>query len=329
MQTDSLRKRYIYKMMADVVSVGIGFISQAIIPRTLGPKLYGDYSFLISFFTQVAGFLDMGTSTAFYTKLSQRPKENNLLRFYSCFSLLLAFVVLAFAVVAASTPLKGFLWPEQVSFIVFLAAFWAVLSWITKIVNQSGDAYGLTVPIEKIRMKLKILGLFIFLVLYFFGFLDLINLFFYQYLMFMMMGAAIIWIVKEERLISWKFWLIKIYEAKSFVKEFYTYCHPLFIFSLVGAVSSLVERWLLQTFSGSVEQGYYGVSYQIGRFCFMLAAPMTPLLMREFSVAFAEKNTVQMARRFERYSPMIYSIVAVFSCFLVLNADKVIYIPGL
>ncbi len=60
----------------------------------------------------------------------------------------------------------------------------------------------------------------------------------------------------------------------------------------------------------------------------MLASPMIPLLMREFSVAFADKNIVQMAKLFERYSPMIYSIVAFFSCFLVLNADKVIYIFG-
>jgi len=328
MQTDSLRKRYIYKLMSDVVSFGIGFVSQAIIPRTLGPKLYGDYSFLTSFFTQVASFLDMGTSTAFYTKLSQRPKENSLLWFYSCFSMLLAFVVMAFTVVAVSTPLKGLLWPEQVSFVVFLAAFWAALSWSGHIVNQLGDAYGLTVPIEKIRMMQRILGLFIIFVLYFFGFLDLINLFAYQYLMFMMVGATIIWIVKEKKLISWKFWLIKVYEAKNFVKEFYTYCHPLFFYSLVATVSSLVERWLLQTFSGSIEQGYYGVSYKIGGFCFMLASPMVPLLMREFSVAFADKNIIQMAKLFERYSPMIYAIVAFFSCFLVLNADKVIYIFG-
>jgi len=46
MQTDFLKKCYIYKLMTDVVSVGIGFLSQAIIPRSLGPKLYGDYGLL-------------------------------------------------------------------------------------------------------------------------------------------------------------------------------------------------------------------------------------------------------------------------------------------
>src|SRR3990167_5814650 len=82
---DSLKKRYIYKLFANFFGLGISFITQAVILRGLGPKAYGDFNFLTNFFTQFVGFIDMGTSTAFYTKLSQRPKEASLVSFYQYF----------------------------------------------------------------------------------------------------------------------------------------------------------------------------------------------------------------------------------------------------
>src|SRR3990172_9100363 len=72
---DSLKKRYLFKLGTNLIGMVIGIITQAIIPRGLGPKAFGDFSFLRDFFTQFVGFFDMGTSIGFYTKLSQRQKD--------------------------------------------------------------------------------------------------------------------------------------------------------------------------------------------------------------------------------------------------------------
>ena len=93
---DSLKRRYIFKLVANIFGLIIGLATQAIIPRGLGPVAYGDFNFLTNFFQQVFGFFDMGTSTCFYTKLSQRQNDSGLVSFYLCFSGIISLVVLTF-----------------------------------------------------------------------------------------------------------------------------------------------------------------------------------------------------------------------------------------
>jgi O-antigen/teichoic acid export membrane protein len=97
---------------------------------------------------------------------------------------------------------------------------------------------------------------------------------------------------------------------------------------LVGLIVGILDRWLLQIFSGSVQQGFFGLSYQIGAICFLFTSAMTPLITREFTVAFGHNDLQQMAHLFRRYIPMLYAIAAFFSCFVAVQADKVTLILG-
>jgi hypothetical protein len=42
---------------------------------------------------------------------------------------------------------------------------------------------------------------------------------------------------------------------------------------------------------------------------------MTPLTIREFSVAFSHQDIGEMTRLFRRYIPLFYGIAAFFCCF--------------
>lgn len=55
---------------------------------------------------------------------------------------------------------------------------------------------------------------------------------------------------------------------------------------------------------------------------------MTPLITREFSIAFAKQDLTQMAYLFRRYIPLLYGIAAFFSCFVAVQAENVAYIFG-
>lgn len=65
-QTPTLAKRYGFKLMANAASVPVYLLMEALLPRALGPQMYGNYSFATNLFQQFSGFLDMGTSTCFY-----------------------------------------------------------------------------------------------------------------------------------------------------------------------------------------------------------------------------------------------------------------------
>ncbi len=95
-------------------------------------------------------------------------------------------------------------------------------------------------------------------------------------------------------------------EVWGYLREFYDYSHPLFLYALVGLLTGSLDRWLLQIFGGSVEQGFHGLSYHIGVLGFLCTSAMTPLLTREFAIAFGARDLAQMARRFRGYIPLLY-----------------------
>jgi len=175
---NSLKKRYLYKLVANIIGLFIAIVTQAIIPRGLGPKAYGDFSFLTNFFTQIVSFLDMGTSIAFYTKISQRPKEFGLVSFYLYFAMFVSVVVLVFVTFSVTTSIHGKLWPNQGVFYIVLAAVWGIMTWLIQIINKMGDAYGLTVSTELARISQKVLGLALIVPLFLFELLNLRNFFF-------------------------------------------------------------------------------------------------------------------------------------------------------
>jgi len=102
-------------------------------------------------------------------------------------------------------------------------------------------------------------------------------------------------------------------QHKSYIGEFYSYSHPLMVRSVVGLFGGILTIWLLQKFGGSVQQGYYGFSFKLISITVLFASTMTPLLTRELSVSFGEKDLAKMRSLLLRYVPLLYFIV----CFMV------------
>lgn len=115
---------------------------------------------------------------------------------------------------------------------------------------------------------------------------------------------------------------------KRHAKDFFDYSSPLIVYGLAGFLTAIAERWLLQRFAGSAEQGFYGLSFRIGTICFMFTGALTPLLMREFSRAFGDKDIAQIRYLFQRYIPCLYTLAAYFAIFVAIQAEKVSYILG-
>src|SRR5450631_3654994 len=94
--TDTLLRRYLFKLLANLASLFSTVAIEAFASRGLGAQGYGNFQFLNNFFQQAVTFMDFGTSTAFYTKLAQRPADGPLVRFYWGCSLLVAVALAIF-----------------------------------------------------------------------------------------------------------------------------------------------------------------------------------------------------------------------------------------
>lgn len=325
---DSLKKRYLAKLFANIVGLTISLVTQAIIPRGLGPKAYGDFHFLSNFVTQIVGFLDMGTSIGFYTKLSQRQQDFGLVSFYLLFTGLVSFLLIVFVGSIHVTGTYTTLLPAQAPFYIYLAAVWGILTWFVQVLNKIADAYGVTVSTEIAKIIQKGLGLVLILALFLLNQLNLPHFFFYHYFILIFLALVFIWVMERSGHSLRRSWRLTFDQIRAYAKEFYNYSHPLFVYALVGLIVGILDRWMLQRFAGSVEQGFYGLSYKIGAVCFLFTSAMTPLITREFAIAFGEKDLREMARLFRRYIPMLYAIAAYFACFIAVQADKVTFIMG-
>jgi len=112
-------------------------------------------------------------------------------------------------------------------------------------------------------------------------------------------------------------------EIRNYSHEFYLYTAPLVVYEFAGSFISILERWLLQWFGGSAEQGFYGLSYKISVIVFMFTSALTPLLTREFAKAYGERNLAQIRHLFSRYIPLLYTIAAYLAVFVALQAGKI------
>lgn len=325
---DSLTKRYFSKLSANIIGLVISLITQAVIPRGLGPAAYGNFSFLSTFFTQVVDFLDAGTSNAFYSKLSQRPRDHALLRFYWGFSGAASIMLILLTAAVFFAGLNGVLWPDQAKLYILMGLIWGLLSWYAQIINKVLDAYGLTVSGEILRIVQKVIGLGLILLMFVSHRFSLTDFFLYQYLIILFLCLGWWGVIKRNDWALFSRGRLVVSQFRSLSREFYNYSGPLITYALVGMLVGLFDRWLLQRFAGSVAQGFYGLSYQMGVLCFLFTSAMTPLFMREMSKAFGARDLERMRAMFQRFIPLLFSVAAVLGVFFTVQASKITLIFG-
>ncbi len=123
MQETSLKKRYSIKLLANILAGIIGAIIVAIVPKALGPIAYGQFVYLQNFFTQAIGFLDMGSSIAFFTKLSAKHTRKELISFYFMYSLIVLLFIALFVVVVQNFNFASILFPNIPSAYIYMGLF--------------------------------------------------------------------------------------------------------------------------------------------------------------------------------------------------------------
>ncbi|MFX0137641.1 MAG: lipopolysaccharide biosynthesis protein [Candidatus Hodarchaeota archaeon] len=325
---DSLNKRYLYKVTTNMVGLPLSLITNAIIPRGLGPEAYGDFNFLTNFFNKIFTLFDSGTSQAFYTKLSQRLEDYRIISFYAIFLLLVTIGVTAFVAVSFGIDIQNTLWPYQSSVYIWMALLLALLTWFSQFVNKIVDAYALTVRGEIVRLSQKFLMVFCVLLMYYFNYFSLVDFFIFSYITVVFISIGWYMVLQRNGIKVFRFHSFPKKLLKKYYSEFYSYSSPLIFYTIVGILVGILDLWMLQKFAGSIQQGYYGLGFKLANIAFVLAGTMTPLITREFSVAYGKNDLQRIRELFLRYIPKFYSIVGVIGIFLMLQADKLTYIFG-
>lgn len=322
---DSLKKRYSIKLLANVISGLIGIVLVAMVPKALGPFAYGQFVYIQIFFTQVIGFLDSGSSIAFFTKLSARNSRQELIRFYFLFSggLLLSLILCVVAI--SFLDYSQWLLPDIPTKYIFMGLLFGFLTWFMQILISISDAHALTVSVEIIKIAQKIFSLLLLIFFISYFAFDLSLYFYFHYsVCFGFIGAVGMLLIKKG-IINKTLFSIS-FNLQEMIKEFITFCSPLFVYSVFSVAVGFFDIWLLQKIAGSEQTGFYGLAYSIVGMSFLFSSAMTPIITREFSKAYEGQDLEQMRSLFLRYIPMLYSVAAYFGIFIAFQSENVLLI---
>ena len=232
--SDSLKKRYMFKLGSKIINLILGLITVGIVPRALGPSQYGSFSFLTFFFSRIIKFMKLGTGSAYFTKLSARQKEPSLIGFYFTILFIISTLVLVFVNISLLTHTNDMLWPDQLPVFIYAAAGFSLLSLVSKVLHDTNDALGFTVINELVFITQSILLTGLILLVNFKNSLNLNNYFLILYLMqlFLIPLEMIIIIFYGKHSLKKMFALSK-QQFKVYTKEFSKYSHPLLTKSVI------------------------------------------------------------------------------------------------
>ena len=320
-----LGRQYAAKVAANVVNLLVGAVVLGLVPRALGPEGYGRYEFMANFFQQVKGFLDMGTSTCFYTKLSQRPGDAGLVAFYRKLLLGASVLMLGGALLLVGTPIGNWLWAGEGVLLVCLAASYSIVMWGLETTRRVVDAWHLTVRGEVLFAISRVVAVLILMAVVWWWPLRVEGYFIYQ---IATTSLAILMLMPLLKRASAAADEGAPQPARTYVREFWDYSHPLVVYASIGVLVGLADRWILQTQAGAIEQGFFGLASQVATLCFLFTSAMTQLLTREFAVAWNQQDMQRMRVLFRRIIPLLYAMAAYFSVFIAYHAKDVVWLLG-
>jgi len=135
-------------------------------------------------------------------------------------------------------------------------------------------------------------------------------------------------ILTDKGILSLKVLNVSKSQFRSYTKEFTSFCAPLIPGTVLASTITIFDFWLLQKISGSLQQGYYGISLQVGALCLLFTSAMAPLFMREFSKTFAEKNIARLKRLYSQHIPFFYAMAATISVFVAVQSKNLVILIG-
>ena len=92
----------------------------------------------------------------------------------------------------------------------------------------------------------------------------------------------------------------------SIFNEYKYYCIPLIPLAWLGAAHDFADRWMLQTWSGSKEQAYFGVAAQISGVSLLVTTAILRIFWKEIAEAHQAGNFNKVGALYSKLLRMLF-----------------------
>jgi O-antigen/teichoic acid export membrane protein len=318
--SQTVRVRVGATFVGNVTRSGLAFLSGILVARGLGASAFGDFSFLLGTFAALGPLLELGTASAFYTFLAQRRRSRAFLRTYLAWMGLQFLVPLA---VLAILPNRALAWiwldhSRQLVAIAFVASFllnqaWTMMTHLAEARRQTVLVQVVTIVQASVHLGLvaaalvwHVLSVELVLVLSIAEYIACL-----AYLAPRLIAANIDTDAAPDR-------------RGQIVGQFTRYCGPLVVFSWVSFAHVFADRWLLQRYGGSLQQGLFALASQFAMIGTLVTASMVKVLWKELAEAREHGNAGRVAELYGTTARGLHLVAAWIACLLVPYAREII-----
>lgn len=324
MKVHSIRKRFIFTAFANLIRSIITFFTGILLARWLGVDSYGNMAFLLGTFLAVRQLFDMGSSSAFFTFMSQRAQSKRFVwSFFVWLSLQLFVPFIIILLLFPSHWIERIWHGEQRGLILLalIAVFMQHSVWPA--VQQACESQRQTILSQKLSVIVIIFHFVAVVLLWLVGELGLHVLFVAISLEYMVAT----YFVHRNFCYTDSLELDKNYQSFKIVfSKYLKYCLPLIPFSWVGFLYLFVDRWLLQKYGGPIEQAYYSVAALFATVSLLATSSILRIFWKEIAEASEQNNHPRSRELYWKVSRILFLIGAIIAGFLIPWAEDILKI---
>jgi len=314
--SDSILKRFGATLATNLVGAAVSFAASLLVARTLGPKAFGDYSFLLASFAALNTWFDLGTPTAFYTFLSKGRDARAHIRFYGLWIAARLILVGAALALLPDRWLAG-AWLGQPRTLV--AAAWA--AFFASVVGrlflvQIAESARRTVFVQTALAVLSLSHLALVIGLRLSGALSLPAL--YGLLVAEYVGLGLWFALRFDP--DWLGPREPGPDPAALVRRYARYCAPLAGYAVLGFAADFADRWLLQRFGGSAQQGYFALGQQFSAIALLGTTSILNIFWKELASAEAAADRARTRELYGRSSRALFFAAVAGGAFLAPHA---------
>ncbi len=306
----AIKSRFLVSIVANAFRAGVTFLAGVIVARGLNPSGYGDLAFLLGSFVAIRALLDMGSSSAFYTFLSQRARGRQFYLFYFSWLALQFVTTLAFVALLIPGDLFERVWlghTREIVGLAFVAAFIQQQVW--QMVGQIGESARKTIKVQLLNTVVAMSYLTLVWLLSFYGGMSVEHVLWTTISLYSVATVLSIRILKERN-------SDRIVDERSFrelLGDYWAYCKPLTGLAVVGFLYAFADKWMLQKFGGSVQQGYFQIASQFAQVSLLATVSILNIFWKEVAEASARGDHDRVAvlyKKINRGLVMLSTLIA-------------------
>jgi len=266
--------------------------------------------------------MDMGSSNAFYTFISQQARGRKFYLMYYTWLIIQFMVSVLLVSVLMPQTLIDHIWlghSRKLILLALLAAFMQQQVWAT--VTQLGESTRQTLKVQLLGLSVIASHSVVIVALYFANWLSITTVLVAitcEYLLATMVSTKLLFSTSHDKAEA------PDQSMKEIFGEYWIFCRPLILLAVASFIYEFVDRWMLQRYAGSIQQGFYQISAQLAGVCLLATASILNIFWKEISEANARQDKQRVAYLYNKVNRGLLMIGAVMSCFMFPWAEEIV-----